>query len=44
MAIQDIFVPDIGNFDSVDVIERLVCDHQVEFARAIEAKLMEKNA
>ena len=24
MAIQDIFVPDIGNFDSVDVIEVLV--------------------
>ena len=27
----------------VDVIERLVCDHQLEFARAIEAKLQEKN-
>ena len=24
MAVQDIFVPDIGNFDSVDVIEVLV--------------------
>ena len=24
MAIQDVFVPDIGNFDSVDVIEILV--------------------
>ena len=24
MAIQDVFVPDIGNFDSVDVIEVLV--------------------
>ena len=24
MAVQDIFVPDIGNFDSVDVIEVLI--------------------
>ena len=24
MAIQDVFVPDIGSFDSVDVIEVLV--------------------